>query len=202
MPPDPDLKTQALDLIRAGEPKAKVARDLGIAVRTLATWAKAAGLVTPAATDPKRDPKRGGWVKGVSGNPSGMSADLAKARALAHRNAPEALRRLQAHADRLESWLDKEREPSMGQSMTASELTRIYTKLASPALTPEKSTVEVQHAGEVHHAHRVTVEPVAVADALDILAGLGLAPASPASSPVDQAPSPPQAARGPAVPQT
>jgi transposase-like protein len=192
-------KERALELIREGEAKAKVARDLGVNVRTIAKWAKAAGLVTPAATDPNRDPVRGGWVKGVSGNPLGTSADLQKARTLAHKNAAEALRKLQAHADRLEKWLDEERDPSMGQTMTASELTKIYKALAAPALAPDKSTVEVQHSGEVAHAHRVTVEPIAVGDALDILAGLGLAPTAPAPAAVGQTPSPPQAARGPAV---
>jgi hypothetical protein len=65
-----------------------------------------------------------------------------------------------------------------------------------------RQSVEVQHTGEVTHAHRVTVEPPDIAAALDLLAGLGLGAAAPAPTAVDQAQAPPQAARGPSMPSS
>jgi ribonuclease Y len=58
-----------------------------------------------------------------------------------------------------------------------------------------RQSVEVQHTGEVHHAHRVTVEPAVVGSALDLLRELGAIPAAPAPAAVDPAQPLPQAAR-------
>lgn len=195
---DPKIKAKAMKRLRAGETKAQIARALGVTTKTLQNWARAEGLLAPAADGDERD-ATGKWRKGVTGNPTGATSELAHARALAQRNAAAALQRLMAHADRIEKWLDDGEDPSVGRSMAASELTRVLKTLAGPSLAAEKSTVEVQHSGEVAHAHRVTVEPIAVGEALDILAGLGLAPAAPTPAAVDPAPTPPQAARGPAV---
>lgn len=174
-----EIKAQAVERVRRGESKAQVARELDQHPKTVARWCAAAGL-KPAFTGTE-----GRWVKGQSGNPDGVSLALKRARAVAQMNAEAALVRLQHHADRLERILDDGESPTMGQSMTASELTRVLKVLASPALTPEKSTVEVQHSGGVQHDHRVTVEPAHVGSALDILADLGAIPAPPAPSPVD-----------------
>ena len=195
---DPKIKAEALDRIRSGEAKAMIGRELGVTPKTLRLWAIEAGISTPASESPIREPD-GRWRKGATGNPTGATSELALARSLAHRNAIPALRKLMEHADRLEQWLSEGKDPSRGQTMTAAELTKVLKILAGPALTPEKSTVEVQHSGEVAHAHRVTVEPIAVGEALDILAGLGLAPTSPAPAAVDTPPPPPKTARGPSV---
>lgn len=195
---DPKIKAEALARLHRHDVKAHIARDLGVTTKTLQRWAREEGILTPASESPIREPD-GRWRKGETGNPTGATSELALARSLAHRNAGPALHQLMDHADRLKRWLDEGKDPSIGQTMTASELTKVLKILAGPALAAEKSTLEVQHSGEVAHAHRVTVEPVAVGEALDILAGLGLAPAAPAPTSVDQAPSPPQAARGPAL---
>lgn len=184
-------KQIALDRIKKGHAKAQIARDLGVHPNTILGWAKAAGLVAP---DPNRSPK-GTWIKGVSGNPEGATAELAAARQLVHRNASIAVRRLQAHADRLEKLLIEGADPTMGQTMTQAQLTAVLKILAEPALRPERTSVEVQHTGEVHHAHRVTVEPAVVGSALDLLRELGAIPAAPVPAAVDPAQPLPQAAR-------
>jgi hypothetical protein len=184
-------KQIALDRIKKGDKKAHIARDLGVCVDTIGRWAKAAGLYTP---DPSRSPK-GTWIKGASGNPEGATAELAAARQIVHRNASVAVRRLQAHADRLEKLLIEGADPTMGQTMTQAQLTAVLKILAEPALRPEKTSVEVQHTGEVTHAHRVTVEPVTVGSALDLLRELGAIPAAPVPAAVDPAQPLPQAAR-------
>ena len=56
-------------------------------------------------------------------------------------------------------------------------------------------SVEVQHSGEVRHAHRVTVEPVTVGSALDLLRELGAIPAAPSPAAVDPAQPLPEATR-------
>jgi hypothetical protein len=58
-----------------------------------------------------------------------------------------------------------------------------------------RQSVEVQHTGEVTHAHRVTVEPAVVGSALDLLRELGAIPAAPVPAAVDPAQPLPQAAR-------
>lgn len=188
-------KQIALQRIKDGEPRGPIARDLGVTTRTLANWAKAAGL-----TNGEGRSKAGTWAKGVSGNPAGASKALTDARRLAHRNALPALQRLQAHADRLQKLLDEGSDPTMGQTMTAAQLTQVLKILASPALAPEKSTVEVQHTGEVAHAHRVTIEPVALGSALDLLHDLGAIPAPPAPAAVGTSPPAPPTAGGPLGP--
>ena len=184
-------KQIALDRIKKGDKKAQIARDLGVHVNTVKGWAKAAGVVVP---DPNRSTK-GTWIKGASGNPQGRGVELAQAREFAQRNAKVALQKLQRHVDRLEKILEQGNDPTMGQTATAAQLTRALQILAAPALAPEKSTVEVQHTGEVSHAHRVTVEPATVGSALDLLRELGAIPAAPVPAAVDPAQPLPQAAR-------
>jgi transcriptional regulator with XRE-family HTH domain len=189
MPASP--KQIALDRIKKGDTKAQIARDLGISTQTVIRWAKAAGLTPPA-----QDRSAGGkWLKGVSGNPQGRGVELIEAREFAQRNAKVALQKLQRHVDRLEKILDEGADPSIGQTATAAQLTRALQILAGPALAPEKSTVTVEHTGEVTHAHRVTVEPAVVGSALDLLRELGAIPAAPVPAAVDPAQPLPQAAR-------